>query len=597
MKIIILLLFSTNYLEAIKMARPLKDSEIKENSNEKLMNTVAWRAGFYRANPQRFAKDYLNINLKLFQKILIWAMNKYDAFLFIAARGLGKTFLVALFSVIRCILYPGTKVVVCAEAFKQGKQVVRKVTEELMHYSVFLTQEISKYSTAQNECYIEFVNGSRITVVVSGETSRGERSHILIVDEARRVPLKTVDKILRPMNADPRHPRYLDKPEYANLQEMNKELYLSSASYASEELYDKLKAYVANMLTPDLNYFACDLPYQLSIKEGILMKQQIENEMSEATFSDVSFYMERMGLFYGSSEDALFDFKSINERRVLKKGFHNLEYYRTTKQKPPAKQPNEVRLLAVDVALLASRRHNNDASAFTIHSGVPTPSYNYLDNIVYVHSEEGLRTEDLGLLIMRMYYQYDCDYIVLDVNGVGVPVLDYLMADRYDPIYGEMYGALDCINNDDLSERCNVDDAPKVIYAIQGTEKLNNNMTLSLRAGFTNGLINLLSSEQEVEDDMAHIRGYTTLTEMQQAELRLPYVQTTYLIDELIKLDYRVTNGLIKVKEKSKMRKDRYSSASMGYYILQELSKNLKPRKESSNIMDNFIIRPARRAG
>ena len=78
------------------------------------------------------------------------------------------------------------------------------------------------------------------------------------------------------MNADPRHPRYLDKPEYANLQEMNKELYLSSASYASEELYDKLKAYVANMLTPDLNYFACDLPYQLSIKEGILMKQQIE---------------------------------------------------------------------------------------------------------------------------------------------------------------------------------------------------------------------------------------------------------------------------------------------------------------------------------
>ena len=134
------------------MARPLKDSEIKENSNEKLMNTVAWRAGFYRANPQRFAKDYLNINLKLFQKILIWAMNKYDAFLFIAARGLGKTFLVALFSVIRCILYPGTKVVVCAEAFKQGKQVVRKVTEELMHYSVFLTQEISKYSQSFIYC-------------------------------------------------------------------------------------------------------------------------------------------------------------------------------------------------------------------------------------------------------------------------------------------------------------------------------------------------------------------------------------------------------------------------------------------------------------
>ena len=27
-------------------------------------------AGYYRANPQRFAKDYLNVNLRLFQKIL-----------------------------------------------------------------------------------------------------------------------------------------------------------------------------------------------------------------------------------------------------------------------------------------------------------------------------------------------------------------------------------------------------------------------------------------------------------------------------------------------------------------------------------------------
>ena len=32
-------------------------------------------AGYYRANPQRFAKDYLNVNLRLFQKILLFMMN------------------------------------------------------------------------------------------------------------------------------------------------------------------------------------------------------------------------------------------------------------------------------------------------------------------------------------------------------------------------------------------------------------------------------------------------------------------------------------------------------------------------------------------
>ena len=44
-------------------------------------------AGYYRANPQRFAKDYLNVNLRLFQKILLFMMNVSHFFCYIAARG------------------------------------------------------------------------------------------------------------------------------------------------------------------------------------------------------------------------------------------------------------------------------------------------------------------------------------------------------------------------------------------------------------------------------------------------------------------------------------------------------------------------------
>ena len=34
--------------------------EVKEEKHKKLMNTIAWRAGYYRANPQRFVKDVGN---------------------------------------------------------------------------------------------------------------------------------------------------------------------------------------------------------------------------------------------------------------------------------------------------------------------------------------------------------------------------------------------------------------------------------------------------------------------------------------------------------------------------------------------------------
>ena len=40
-------------------------------------------------NPQRFVKEYLNVNLKLFQKILLYAMMHNNFFMYLAARGQG----------------------------------------------------------------------------------------------------------------------------------------------------------------------------------------------------------------------------------------------------------------------------------------------------------------------------------------------------------------------------------------------------------------------------------------------------------------------------------------------------------------------------
>ena len=305
--------------------------------------------------------------------------------------------------------------------------------------------------------------------------------------------------------------------------------------------------------------------------------------------------MEREGLFYGSTEDALFDFKTLNSRRILDDGLHHLDYYRDNNLKIPEKQKGELRILSVDIALLASKRHDNDASALIIHSCIPTSSHNYIDNIVFIDTQEGLVTEELGLLVMRYYYQYNCDYIAIDANGVGQSILDYLMADRFDPMYGQAYGALDCIDAPELSERCKVKGAPKVIYAIKASARSNNDMCIALRAGFQNGYINLLSSDNNIEEKLSKIRGYSKLSDVQKAKLKLPYIQTTFLIDELINLSHDTSNGMIKVKERAGMRKDRYSSLQYGWYVVQELSKKLKPKKQTTNLVSQLTIRPARR--
>lgn len=581
------------------MARNDKsDAQIKQDKTERIMNTIAERCSYYRANPQRFCEEFLNIKLKLFQKILIWVMMVYDAFYFIAARGIGKTYLVALFAVCRCILYPGSKIVCCSYTFKQGKEIILKITDDFMQKSPLLRNEILKTNTGQNDCFVYFKNGSWIRVVVASESSRGARSNILIIDESRLVSQKIVDTILRPMNAAPRQPGYLSKPEYAHLQEMNKEFYLSSAFYSASEMYEKVKAYTANMLNANLNYFVCDLPYQLSIKEGLLMRQQIMNEMSEATFSDITFMMEREGIFYGSADNALFDYKTLEGRRIIGDCVFNLDHYRLTKAKMPEKKKDEIRILSLDIALLASKKHDNDASAYILHSGIPTSTNDYIDNIINIDTREGLTTEELGLETMRRFYQYDCDYLAIDGTGIGQAVLDYIMgADRYDPVYNQTYGALNVMNNPDLEDRCKVKNAPKVVYVIKANARNNNDMTLALRAGFQNGYINLLLSDTNIEEMLSKIRGYGTLSELQQVDMRMPYIQTTLLINELINLTYDTNNGLIKVKERTGMRKDRYSSLQYGYALLQELSKGLKPKTDTNDLLSKLTIRPAKIVG
>ena len=72
-----------------KVVKKKSEKELANEKSERILNGVATWAGFYRANPHRFVSDYLNIKLKLFQKILLYAMMHNNFFMYIAARGQG----------------------------------------------------------------------------------------------------------------------------------------------------------------------------------------------------------------------------------------------------------------------------------------------------------------------------------------------------------------------------------------------------------------------------------------------------------------------------------------------------------------------------
>ena len=86
---------------------------------ENVMNGAAYWGAYYRYHPEQFVEDYLHIRLKFFQKFLLAMMFWASTCVVIACRGLGKTYLSAIYCVVRCILYPGTRV--CIASGKRGQ--------------------------------------------------------------------------------------------------------------------------------------------------------------------------------------------------------------------------------------------------------------------------------------------------------------------------------------------------------------------------------------------------------------------------------------------------------------------------------------------
>lgn len=206
---------------------------IYKEKSERMMEGVAYWAAFYRKNPQRFAKEYLNMHLKLFQKILIYVMMFATNLVFIASRGLGKTWLCSLYMVIRCILYPGTKIIVASGFKAQSIEIIQKIKDDFMkNYdwgSANLCMEIESISDSVNKAECIFKNGSFIRIVTASDSARHNRANVVFIDEYRMVDKSIVDTVIKKFLTAPRQPGYLNKAEYAHLIERNVQIYASSA--------------------------------------------------------------------------------------------------------------------------------------------------------------------------------------------------------------------------------------------------------------------------------------------------------------------------------------------------------------------------------
>ena len=141
-------------------------------------------------NPQYFGstvKLLMGIELHPIQIALLQEFWYRPFPMFIASRGFGKSFSLALYSMLKCILVPGTKIVIVGSAFRQSK-IIFEYMETMWRNSPIIRSIFSSNDDGPrrdvDRCTIRLGDSWAIAVPMGdGSKIRGLRAHIIIADE------------------------------------------------------------------------------------------------------------------------------------------------------------------------------------------------------------------------------------------------------------------------------------------------------------------------------------------------------------------------------------------------------------------------------
>ena len=107
--------------------------------------------------------------------------------MFIASRGFGKSFLMALYCILKCVFVPGTKIVVVGAAFRQSK-IIFEYMETIWRSSPILRSIFSGNDDGPrrdvDRCTMRLGDSWTVAIPMGdGSKIRGLRAHIIIADE------------------------------------------------------------------------------------------------------------------------------------------------------------------------------------------------------------------------------------------------------------------------------------------------------------------------------------------------------------------------------------------------------------------------------
>ena len=555
------------------MASPLKKGALNIDAWAKLLS-------YYRYYIDRFAENILGFKLFPFQRFTLRCAARYKEGIFIWSRGLSKSFTSALLAVCYAILYPGSKIGIAAPTGKQSRKlIVEKIIGELMTKET-VANEILSFSSSANAPSVTFKNGSEIFNIVlglkdDGDSARGSRCNILILDEAAHIKDNLIATVLIPMakNRRPNLLQLLNMFPDKVATERNKIMYLSSAWLKTSDLYKRVEDYYKKFKNGDPDYFVTSLSYKVGEYYKIYEYGEIEQEKEKPEMTYDKFLMEYEGVFVGSSNESYYPYEITQKCRVLKRG---------ELQQP--KNSLSRYILTHDVAVSGEKTSDNCATHIIKIQNKPDGTL--IKDVVYSKTNNGMPIYEQRDMIRELFHVKfpNIEKIVIDAQNVGEGLISALCETwSYIDSKGNIIEYPPLIEDDNFDLQAEMPDALPLIRGIHASTQYNNNYYPYMKACFENGSIRLTTDSAESDSD--YKEGSISVEEQSI------HIEQDFLMQELSNITEVITENNVKAYKRivPKKKRDRVTSLMYGLSYIHELEIESKARAYKKQEDDDWL--------
>lgn len=361
-------------------------------------------------------------------------------------------------------------------------------------------------------------------------------------------------------------------------EQLNKsQLYITTAGYKNTYPYDRLIQFLVWQIVKPEKAMIMGGTYRIPVLVKLLDKNFIKDLKMDGTFNESSFEREYESVWSGNIEDAFFNSEIFDRNRILKQ---------PEKEASGRIGKDSFYILSMDVG----RKH--DQSVVCVFKVTPQTQGAAIKQLVNIYVLDDEHFEDQAIKIKKLFYKYKAKRLVLDGQGMGIGLLDYLVKKQVDPdtntvypdfgVYGGTVPEIELDYKKFRTPDCEQD----AIYVVKATAPVNTEAHANAQSQLSSGKVKLLIDERVAKTKLLGTKIGQNMSSEERAEYLKPFTLTSILKEEMMNLREENEGVNIILKRANKgIRKDKFSALEYGlYYIKQE--EDSKKKKKRFNAKD-----------